>query len=337
MSEPVLSVRGLTVEFETPDGIVHAVTDTSFDVYPGETWGLVGESGCGKTVSVLALLGLLPRPPGRIVSGEAWFGGRDLLRSSAKELRRIRGREIGMVFQDPTTSLNPVFTVGRQITEAIRVHDPQVSKVRARDRAAELLEAVGVPNGRGRLDDHPHRWSGGMRQRAMIAMAIANRPRLLIADEPTTALDVTIQAQVLDILRVAQRETGAATILITHDLGVVAEMADRLGVMYAGRIVETGESRALFRQPRHPYTVGLLASLPRLQVDPARLVPIRGQPPNLFQVPSGCAFHPRCSLMQGRQRCREVVPDLVQADGPGRRAACHYHDEVPRLLERTVG
>ena len=332
--EPLLAVRGLTTEFDTPDGVVHAVNDVGYDVYPGETLGVVGESGSGKSVSVMSILGLVPSPPGRVTGGEVRFDGSDLLALSHQELRRIRGRDIGMVFQDPMTSLNPVFTVGFQIAEAMLVHD-QLSEGEARRRAVELLDRVGVPNPEARFDQYPHEYSGGMRQRAMIAMAIANEPKLLIADEPTTALDVTIQAQVLDVLRKARDETHAATILITHDLGLVAEMADRVVVMYAGRVVETADVETIFHHPRHPYTLGLMSSLPRLDVDLERLSPITGAPPSLIDPPPGCAFHPRCRLYQGRERCRLEVPPLAAVGGGGHRSACHFRDEMPDEVKRV--
>ena len=261
VAEPLLSVRGLVTEFVTPAGVIHAVNDVSFDVYAGETVGVVGESGSGKSVAVRSVLGLLPQPPGRIVAGEAIFEGRDLLRLDSRALSEIRGREIAVIFQDPGTSLNPVLTIGSQICEALRIHQ-DMSRAVARRRSAELLQMVGIPNAEARLDEYPHQYSGGMRQRAMIAMAMANRPKLLIADEPTTALDVTTQAQVLDVLKLAKKESEAATILITHDLGLIAEMADRVVVMYAGRVLETGSVFDIFHRPRHPYTRGLLASLP---------------------------------------------------------------------------
>ncbi len=331
MTEPLLSVRDLSVEFHTPDGVVQAVDHVSYEVRPGETLAVVGESGCGKTVTSLAVLGLVPQPPGRIVSGEIRFEGKDLLTATARDLRRLRGDEISMIFQDPQSSLNPVFTIGQQIAGVLQAHDSRLSPKAARARAVELLNGVGVPDAKERLGDYPHQWSGGMCQRAMIAMAMANRPKVLIADEPTTALDVTIQAQVLDVLRAAQRETGAATVLITHDLGVVAEMADRVAVMYAGRIVESGDVHAIFHAPRHPYTLGLMASLPRLDSDLRRLEPIPGQPPSLLRVPPGCPFHPRCRLRKGRDRCATEVPPLLEVvPGGGQRSACHFFAEMPR-------
>ncbi|MDP9405350.1 MAG: ABC transporter ATP-binding protein [Actinomycetota bacterium] len=328
MTEPVLSVRDLVTEFKTADGVVHAVDHVSYDLYPGETLGVVGESGSGKSVTVMSILGLIPQPPGRIVGGEVIFGGRDLLKLSQQELQRIRGGDIAMIFQDPISSLNPVLTVGDQISEALLTHNAKLSPEAARKRSVELLHAVRVPNPDARFDQYPHEYSGGMRQRAMIAMAMANEPKLLIADEPTTALDVTIQAQVLDVLQQAQRQTHAATILITHDLGLIAEMADRVVVMYAGRVVETADVETIFHAPRHPYTLGLMASLPRLDMDVERLQPIPGQPPSLINLPPGCKFHPRCMLSHGRVRCRTEEPPLEPTTGPGHRSACHFKEEL---------
>src|SRR5437868_12849799 len=327
-AEPLLSIRDLAVEFRTDDGIVHAVDGVSYDVFPGETLGIVGESGSGKSVSTMALLGLIPQPPGRIASGTATFKGRDLLKMSARELRRFRGDEVAMVFQDPMTSLNPVLKVGYQLGEAIKTHYPKESDDTVAKRVIGLLRLVGVPNPDVRANQYPHEFSGGMRQRAMIAMSIANSPSLLIADEPTTALDVTIQAQVLEVLKTVQEETQAATILITHDLGIVAEMCERVIVMYAGRIVEAGDVHTIFRAPRHPYTVGLLDSLPKLTEDEEWLRPIPGSPPSLINRPSGCAFHPRCFLSQGRARCREEVPPLREVDQPEHASACHFAEEL---------
>jgi oligopeptide/dipeptide ABC transporter ATP-binding protein len=338
-AEPLLSIRGLVTEFSTPDGVVHAVDGVSYDVYPGETLGVVGESGSGKSVTVMSVLGLIPQPPGRIAAGEILLEGRNLLELDDKGLRKVRGKDIAMVFQDPMTSLNPVLTVGAQIAEAITTHDPGIGDDDVRKRVVELLELVGVPNADDRFDRYPHEYSGGMRQRAMIAMAIANQPKVLIADEPTTALDVTIQAQVLEVLKRAQDETNAGTILITHDLGVIAEMADRVVVMYGGRVVETGTVDEIFHSPRHPYTLGLLSSLPRPDQDLERLEPIPGNPPSLINLPSGCAFHPRCKLGSGRERCRTEVPPIVDIGG-GRHSACHYYDEMEseiHRVERTTG
>jgi oligopeptide/dipeptide ABC transporter ATP-binding protein len=327
--DPILSIKNLAVEFTTDDGVVHAVDDITYDVFPGETLGIVGESGSGKSVSTLSILGLIPQPPGRIVSGTAMFKGKDLLKMSKRELRRFRGDEVAMVFQDPMTSLNPVLKVGYQLGEAIKTHYPKVKDAEVKTRVVDLLRLVGVPNPDTRYSQYPHEFSGGMRQRAMIAMAIANSPSLLIADEPTTALDVTIQAQVLEVLKTVQAETNAATILITHDLGIVAELCERVLVMYAGRIVESGDVHTIFQNPRHPYTIGLMDSLPKLTEDEEWLRPIPGAPPSLINRPTGCAFHPRCFLSQGRLPCREDVPLLRAVDGgTDHYAACHFAEEL---------
>ncbi len=327
MTEPVLSIRDLVVEFDTTDGVVHAVDGVSYDVFPGETLGVVGESGSGKSVTVMASLGLIQVPPGRIVSGEVLYRGRDILGLPVEELRKIRNKEIAMIFQDPMTSLNPVFKVGHQIAEALLVHDDDLSDDDAQKKTIDLLEMVGVPNPARRYDQYPHEYSGGMRQRAMIAMAMANKPSVLIADEPTTALDVTIQAQVLEVMKLAAEETGAGTVLITHDLGVVADMADRVAVMYAGRVIETGTVDEIFHNPRHPYTLGLMMSLPRVTGEMEKLLPIPGNPPSVINLPPGCAFHPRCRMSEGREMCRTVVPDIVRS-GEGHGSACHFPDEV---------
>jgi oligopeptide/dipeptide ABC transporter ATP-binding protein len=335
VAEPILSIRDLVVEFRTDDGVVHAVDGVSYDVYPGETLGIVGESGSGKSVSMLSVFGLIPEPPGRVVSGEAVFKGRNLMRISKEELRRLRGGELSMVFQDPMTSLNPAFTIGFQIAEAIEVHNRGVGDDQARRRAIELLGLVGVPNPDRRYGQYPHEFSGGMRQRAMIAMAISNSPTVLIADEPTTALDVTIQAQIIEVLKTAQRETHAAIVLITHDLGLVAELADRVVVMYGGKVVELADVHTIFAAPRHPYTIGLMESLPALTGDESFLRPIPGQPPSLISLPPGCAFHPRCFLSQGRARCREETPARREIESD-HLTACHFAEELetygsPRL------
>lgn len=322
----LLSVNDLHVTFHSDDGTVQAVRGVSWAIRPGEVLGIVGESGSGKSVSVSSILGLLPSPPAVVAGGPVTFGGRNLLEMSERELRVIRGRDIAMIFQDPMTAFNPVKTIGHQIAEAIRVHDRTVSRAAARDRSIELLAMVGVPGPEARFSQFPHEYSGGMRQRAMIAMAIANQPKLLIADEPTTALDVTIQAQILELLDVVREETDAATVLITHDLGVIAEVADRVLVMYAGKVVESTSILPLFQNPRHPYTLGLLASLPRLDTRMDTLFSIPGQPPDMAHVPPGCAFAPRCYLSQGRSVCREVVPELVQVEGTW--SACHFVDEM---------
>ncbi len=327
MPDPVLSIKDLVVEFKTEDGIVHAVDGVSYDLFPGETLGIVGESGSGKSVSTLALLGLIPTPPGRIVRGTAMFNGRDLLKLKKKELRRVRGNDVAMVFQDPMTSLNPVLTVGSQLGEAIKTHYRDEKDDAVKKRVIDLLKLVGVPNAETRYSQYPHEFSGGMRQRAMIAMAITNSPSLLIADEPTTALDVTIQAQVLEVMKRVQKETDAATILITHDLGIVAEMCERVLVMYAGHIVESGDVSTIFRSPRHPYTIGLMNSLPKLTEDEEWLEPITGAPPSLIDLPPGCPFHPRCFL--ARERCTQENPPLEPVDGgAGHASACHFSEEL---------
>ena len=292
-AEPLLRVEDLRVEFHTEDGVVHAVDGITYQVQAGHTLGIVGESGSGKTVSSLTTLGLT-RYQGAQVSGRILFGGRDLVQLPDEELRTLRGNEIAMIFQDPLSSLHPLYKVGKQIVEAILTHR-EVSKKEARERAIELLGLVGIPDPRARVDQYPHEFSGGMRQRAMIAMALANDPKLLIADEPTTALDVTVQAQILALMERLQSELGMAIVIITHDLGVVAEMADDIAVMYAGRIVEAAPTAEIFASPEHPYTWGLLRSIPRLERDRDEpLVPIPGSPPSLIRPPSGCHFHPRC-------------------------------------------
>jgi oligopeptide/dipeptide ABC transporter ATP-binding protein len=328
MASPVLEIRDLTVEFQTEDGVVRAVTGVSYDLIQGEVLGVIGESGSGKSVSVMTMLGLIPMPPGRIVEGEAVFKGENLLTMPKRKLRDIRGGPMAMIFQDPMTSLNPVLRTGDQISEAIKVHNRGVSDDAARQRTIELLRLVGVPNAEQRFDQYPHEYSGGMRQRAMIAMAIANSPSILIADEPTTALDVTIQAQIIEVLKTAQQETHAAIILITHDLGLIAELADRVVVMYAGRVVEMGDVYTIFNDPRHPYTLGLMNSLAKLEGDQDRLLPIPGQPPSLISPPPGCAFHPRCLLSQGRSRCRTEVPPLRPVGVPDHLSACHFAEEL---------
>jgi len=332
---PLLSVSDLHVTFHGDEASVRAVRGVTWDIRPGEVLGIVGESGSGKSVSVSSILGLLPSPPAVVSGGPVTFQGRDLLGMSERELRAIRGKEIAMIFQDPMTAFNPVQTIGRQIAEAIRVHDGSVSRAAARDRSIRLLDMVGVPSPRARFSQFPHEYSGGMRQRAMIAMAIANGPKLLIADEPTTALDVTIQAQILELLEVVREETHAATILITHDLGVIAEVADRVLVMYAGKVVESTTILPLFQSPRHPYTLGLLGSLPRLDARMDTLFSIPGQPPDMARVTRGCAFAPRCSLSRGRAECREREPELRPA-GVGW-SACHFIDEMEQAARKVSG
>jgi oligopeptide/dipeptide ABC transporter ATP-binding protein len=333
--EPLLSVEDLRVEFSTRRGTVYAVNSISFDIAPGETLGIVGESGCGKSVTSLAILGLLARN-GRVVAGHAQFEGRDLIQLGDRALRGIRGREIAMIFQDPMTSLNPVLTIGRQIREALETHFDMSAKD-ANARAAELIDRVGIPSANMRLRDYPHQFSGGMRQRAMIAMALACRPKLLIADEPTTALDVTIQAQILDLLRELVAEENAALILITHDLGVVAGMCERVNVMYAGMFMETGSADQLFATPRHPYTLGLLQSVPRLDAGRrSRLQPIEGAPRNMLNPPTACPFQPRCRYEV--EASRREVPPLIEIE-PGHFVACFNPvpaDEWSRARAATV-
>jgi len=315
----LLEVRNLKTQFFTQDGVVHAVNGISYYVNAGETVAIVGESGSGKSVGVMSLIRLIPQPPGKIVDGEVMFDGQDLLKLSEDELRDIRGNRIAMIFQDPMTSLNPVLTIGRQITEALELH-LNMNKEQARKRAVQLLEMVGIPGADSRLDDYPHQFSGGMRQRVMIAMGLSCDPQLLIADEPTTALDVTIQAQIVDLTRRLQDELGMAIIWITHDLGVVAGMADRVIVMYSGFIVEEGNVNDLYGKPRHPYTLGLLRSIPRLDLGrQKRLVPIDGLPPDLLEPPTHCPFAPRCSFVE--DKCWQENPPLVEVT-PGHKAAC---------------
>jgi oligopeptide transport system ATP-binding protein len=326
VAAPLLDVRGLATYFFTGAGVVRAVDDVSFQVAPGEALGLVGESGCGKSVTVLSLMRLVPSPPGRTVAGEVLFEGRDLLRLPDEEMRRVRGAEMAMIFQDPMTSLNPVLPIGLQIVEALEFHKG-MPKAAARRRAAELLDLVGIPAASRRLDEYPHQFSGGMRQRVMIAMAISCEPKLLIADEPTTALDVTIQAQILDLLRRLRRDLGMGLVLITHDLGVVAGMCDRVHVMYAGRIVEAAVADDAFDDPRHPYTLGLLGSVPRIDSPlGAKLTPIEGMPPDLVDDHVGCPFAPRCVYCTERSRQERpplmVVPDADPNVAHPHMAAC---------------
>jgi len=322
-AEPLLRVRDLQTHFFGDAGVVRAVDGVSFDVHAGQTLAVVGESGSGKSVTALSILRLVPQPPGRIVGGSIVFRGRNLLEASEREMRGIRGKEISMIFQEPMTSLNPVFTCGEQIIETLVLHE-HISRQAARGRAIEMLELVGIPLPAQRIDEYPHQMSGGMRQRVMIAMALACHPSVLIADEPTTALDVTIQAQILELLRRLQRDMGMAVILITHDLGVVAETADHVAVMYAGRVVEYCDVRSAFRKPLHPYTAGLQASLPRLGAVQDRLRVIPGTVPNPAKFPIGCRFHPRCPVAQNR--CLED-PDLLEIEA-GHLSRCLRASEI---------
>jgi len=327
----LLEVRKLQTQFRTSAGIVRAVDGISYDVEEGETVALVGESGCGKSVSALSVMRLVSEPAGRIEAGEIVFKGRDLLKLSAEEMRRVRGREIAMIFQEPMTSLNPVLTIGRQITEGLEIHLGMTPE-QARARALELLGMVGISDPGRRLDQYPHHFSGGMRQRMMIATALACNPSLILADEPTTALDVTIQAQILELMRDLSRRLGVAMLIITHNLGVVARYADRVNVMYAGRIVERASAAELYASPRHPYTLGLLRSVPRLD-EPrrTRLAPIEGQPPDLTRLPAGCAFSPRCAYRV--ERCEREAPVLEPVGAAAHLSACW---ESTRLVKEQA-
>ncbi|GAB2590098.1 ABC transporter ATP-binding protein [Streptomyces capparidis] len=328
---PLLEVRDLHVEFHTRDGVAKAVNGVNYSVSAGETLAVLGESGSGKSVTAQAIMGILDMPPGRIPKGEILFRGQDMLKMSAEERRRIRGRRIAMIFQDALSALNPVLSVGYQLGEMFRVHQG-LSKKQAKDKAVELMDRVRIPAAKQRVGDFPHQFSGGMRQRIMIAMALALEPDLIIADEPTTALDVTVQAQVMDLLAELQREYQMGLILITHDLGVVADVADKIAVMYAGRIVETAPVHDIYSRPAHPYTKGLLESIPRLDLKGRELFAIKGLPPNLLRIPPGCAFNPRCP--QAQDICRSEIPPLhpvTERDGtelPGRGSACHFWKET---------
>jgi oligopeptide transport system ATP-binding protein len=318
----------------TQDGVVKAVDDVSFYIMPGETLGVVGESGSGKSMTGLSIMRLIPSPPGKIATGEILLEGRDILKMSDNDVRKIRGKEIAMIFQDPMTSLNPVLTVARQLGEAIQLH-LHMNREQARARSVDLLKLVGIPNAEQRLDQYPHQFSGGMRQRVMIAMALSCNPKLIIADEPTTALDVTIQAQILDLMRTLQSEGDTGVIMITHSMGVVAGMADRVQVMYAGHIVETASTEEVFANPRHPYTVGLMKSIPRLdETAKTKLEPIRGLPPDLIDLPDMCPFVPRCNY--AREKCEQKRPPLLEV-GPSHYSACWFWDEVSKENEPVRG
>jgi oligopeptide/dipeptide ABC transporter ATP-binding protein len=331
---PLLEVRDLRVHFKTDYGVVKAVDGVSWHVNEGETLAIVGESGSGKSVSAMTILGLVPSPPATFPSGDVFLRGRSLLKMPEKQQRKLRGSQIAMIFQDPLTALNPVFKVGDQIAEMVRVHQ-DVSKHVAKKRALDLLGEVGIPNPAVRINQYPHEFSGGMRQRAMIAMALANDPHVLLADEPTTALDVTVQAQIMTLLEKLQEDRNTAIVLITHDLGVVASYADRINVMYAGRIVEAGTADEIFYSPRHAYTYGLLSSLPRMDKQrQLRLQPIQGIPPSLARVPQGCPFHPRCTF--ATEACKAGLPVLESVNGSAHSAACVHSDKVAMAYEERV-
>ena len=321
----LLEIKDLETQFFTQDGVVKAVGGISYDIQEGETLGLVGESGCGKSVSALSILRLIANPPGRITGGEVIFEGQDLLKISEEQMRHIRGNRIAMVFQEPMTSLNPVLTIGRQLTESLELH-LRMNKRAAITRAAELLDMVSIPDAATRLNDYPHQFSGGMRQRVMIAMGLSCNPRLLLADEPTTALDVTIQAQILELMQRLSTELGTAILIITHNLGVVARYAHRVNVMYAGKIIERGTAAQIYAHPRHPYTIGLLNSVPRLDVlRSEKLEPIEGMPPDLVNLPTGCAFRARCK--HAIDKCAEEVPPLTTVE-EGHTSACWVADQL---------
>ena len=326
--EPLLKVRGLRTYFFTEAGTARAVDGVDLDIGKGEVVGLVGESGSGKSVTALSVLRLIPDPPGRIVSGSITYKGRDLLKMPLEDIRNIRGQEIGMVFQEPMTSLNPVFTIGMQVMEVIQAHE-DCSRGEAFERAVQMLELVGIPEARLRMQDYPHHFSGGMRQRVMIALALSCEPKLIIADEPTTALDVTIQAQILELMKDLTRQLGVSLIVITHNLGVVARYADRVNVMYAGKMIEMGNAQQIYHDPHHPYTLGLLASVPRMdQPRGNRLLPIDGQPPDLTRLDQGCAFRPRCRF--AIDRCTGEIPVLEDV-GDAHTAACWRQSEIREL------
>lgn len=338
MSKSLLSVQNLTVSFETPDGVVRAVNDVSFDIGTGETLGIVGESGSGKSVTASSILRLNSSVTAT-TGGQIFFDGSEVLSMSEDEMRALRGRDIAMVFQDPLSALNPFYTVGDQIAEAFLVHHPDSPKSEVRRRVLEMLEKVGIPNPSKRIDEYPHQFSGGMRQRIVIAIALINSPRLLIADEPTTALDVTVQAQILDLMKDLQQETGMAIILITHDLGVIAEVADSTLVMYGGRIVERADVTSIFSVPTHPYSWGLLGAVGSLDTSSrGHLATIPGTPPSLISLPPGCSFRPRCSQQEGdNSRCAQSVPALRVVEGTTSESACHLSDSQLVTLGKRGG
>lgn len=325
--EKLLDVKELKTYFFTEEGMIKSVDGVDFEVYPGETLGIVGESGCGKSVTSLSIMGLIPQPPGKIVDAEILFQGQDLMKFPDREMRRIRGNEISMIFQEPMTSLNPVYTIGFQITEAILLHK-NMSKNEAFEHASNMLRKVGIPEPQQRLREYPHQLSGGLRQRAMIAMALSCNPQLLIADEPTTALDVTIQAQILDLMKSLQEKFRMSIMLITHDLGVIAEMAERVVVMYAGKVVEYTDVKTLFANPMHPYTWGLMNSIPRLDVEVQRLSTIAGVVPNPLNFPKGCKYHTRCPLAD--EHCKHEEPDMIEI-APEHKVRCWYYEQLEAL------
>ena len=324
MDDYLLEVKNLRTYFFTDEGIVKAVDDVSFGLKKGESLGIVGESGSGKSVTALSIMRLIQDPPGKIIGGEIIFRGEDLLKKKEEEMREVRGNKISMVFQDPMTSLNPVFTIGDQIMEAIILHQ-KLDKVSARKKAIEMLEIVRIPEASKRIDEYPHQFSGGMRQRVMIAMALSCNPEILIADEPTTALDVTIQAQIIELIKQLQKDLGMSLILITHDMGIVAESCQNVLVMYAGKVVEYADVRTIFKKPSHPYTIGLLESVPRLDVRKERLKAIEGQPPDLVALPNYCYYAERCPYKT--ERCLEEIPDLIELE-PGHYSRCLYAKEI---------
>lgn len=337
MSEPILSVRHLSVSFKTPDGVVQAVSDVSFDVRAGETLGIVGESGSGKSVTAGSIM-KLNNSITATTTGQIFVDGVDVLAADEAVVRSIRGQQVAMVFQDPLSALNPYYTVGRQIEEAYEVHHPKATREEKRAKALEMLVKVGIPNPQKRIDEYPHQFSGGMRQRIVIAIALVNNPRILIADEPTTALDVTVQAQILDLMLDLQREMNMAIILITHDLGVIAEVAQDVMVMYGGRVVEQTDAMSLFRHPTHPYSWGLLGAVHSIDdSNRGQLRTIAGTPPSLISLPSGCSFHPRCQFasMVG-ERCTTVTPELTSVAGTHARSACHLSDEQKVNISKAV-
>jgi peptide/nickel transport system ATP-binding protein len=322
-NSPILDVRGLRTSFFTDDGEVPAVDNVDFHINEGEILGIVGESGCGKSVTSLSIMGLVPNPPGKIVGGEILFNGEDLTKATEKRMRQIRGKDIAMIFQEPMTSLNPLFTIGDQLVEAIRLHN-KWSKKKARERALEIMKLVGLPRAEGLIDEYPHQLSGGMRQRVMIAMAMVCDPRVLIADEPTTALDVTIQAQILKLMKQLNKELNTAIMMITHDLGVVAEVCDRIVVMYSGKVVEEGDVRTIFKNPKHPYTAGLIKSVPDMRDEKDRLYSIPGNVPKPGSIKRGCRFAARCEHVM--DRCRVDNPELYQVES-GHIVRCFLHEE----------